>query len=191
MYSDEFLNKFTADKSVIGMAVEVSPADGEPLRAHTGTGTVVIDGHVFYGVSSFGNVGSIPAVDDGNPASVQLELSGIPSELTSQCLNASLTQAPATIYALVFDESFSLDAYEIAMVGFVTDYKLVTGESSKIQLQVSDEFEKFSIPLNKFWTDQSHRSDHPASALCQYASQNAEREIQWGSKNDAPPMKSV
>lgn len=191
MYSDVFLDMFTADGSTIGMAVEIIPSEGDALRCHTGTGNVIIDGNTYYGVSTLGQIGLIPSVGDSNPAQTNLELSGIPSEFVSQCLNAKLSRAPCTIYAMVFNDDRVLQAAEVAMVGFVTDYHLVTGSGNKVQLSVSDEFEKYQMPISKYWTDTSHRLEHPDSALCQYASQNADREIYWGSKSDAPPMKSV
>lgn len=190
MYSDSMISKIAEDHSVVGYAVEIIFPAGEPTRAHTGVGNIIINGETYYGVGGLGTVSAIPSQGDTTPQRVSVGLNGLPNGVLPQMLHSALRGNPATLYTLVFNsETGQLQQAEIAVVGTVSDYNVTTGEDNTCNVTISDEYEKFEMPIRKYWTDESYILDHPDDRLCRYAAQMADREIQWGSKNDAPPLR--
>lgn len=189
MYSDEMLNLITADGSVIGYAIEIIFPAGDPVRAHTGVGNVVIDGDLYVGVGQMGAVGSIPTESDASPSRVSCQLSGLPNDYLGQALQGGVRGQSARLITLVFTDEGQLRRAETTVQGTVSSYGVTAGDNNTVNIEISDEFEKFEMPLRKFWSDESFRADYPNSGLCRYAAQTADREIQWGAKNDAPQMR--
>ncbi|CAH9015632.1 putative capsid and scaffold protein [Vibrio phage 393E50-1] len=190
MFSDEMINYVAVDGSVIGYAVEIEFDDNDVTRAHSGTGNVLIDGQIYYGVGELGSVGMLESVGDSKPSRLNVELAGIPGSVLSDALKAKARGRPAKLMLIAFDpDTGQLAKAEIAITGFVADYSISTGSDNKVSVTIADEFELFEMPWYKFWTNESHQLDHPGDAINRYVAQMPDREIQWGSKNDAPPLR--
>lgn len=188
MFSQQLIDAVSADGSAIGYAVEIFFPD-EVSRTHTGVGNILINGQIFYGVGELGEVGIIESVGDENPIELSLELSGLSQDLLADALQAQARGQNVVLYVIVFDSNTGqLILAESALNGFITNYSVVAGNNNTIQMTVADEFMRFEMPWNSFWTDESHKSDQSNDRICRYTSQMEEREIQWGSKNDAPPF---
>lgn len=189
MFSDQMIEDLSADGSYIGYAIEIDFGVDGVTRAHSGVGNIVLNGELFYGVGELGSVGQIESVGDAKPSQLTVELSGVPGEVLSDALKAKARGNSATLYTLVFDDTMKLKRAEVALPGFVVDYNVVSGSDNKVSVVIADEFELFEMPWYKFWTDESHQLDYDGDRICRYASQMEDREIQWGSKNDAPPFR--
>lgn len=189
MFSDAMIADLSEDGSNIGYAVEIDFGVDGVTRAHSGVGNIVFNGELFYGVGELGSVGQIEAVGDAKPNQLTVELSGVPGEILTDALRAKARGNSATLYALVFDDTMRLKRAEVALPGFVVDYNVVSGSSNRVSVVIADEFELFEMPWYEFWTDESHQLKYPGDRFCRYASRMEDREIQWGSKNDAPPFR--
>lgn len=188
MFSQQLIDAMSQDGSAIGYALEIF-FTSETSRMHTGVGNIVINGDLYYGVGELGNVGVIESVGDENPTELSLELSGIDATLLGAALGAQVRGQNVVLYVTVFSSTTGqLVISEPAMRGFVTSYSVVAGTNNTIQMTVADEFLRYEMSWNRFWSDESHKNDEGGDRLCRYTSQMEEREIQWGSKNDAPPF---
>ena len=190
MYSKSMLDKVTAEGSVVGYALEILFPSGAG-RSHTGVGQLLIDGEIYYGVGQLGKVGMIESLGDENPVRLNVELSGLPGEYLSHALAAEAIGSDCKLWLVAFDQDGQLLQYEPAAIGFVSDYGVIAGDENRISITISDEFEKYEMPLYEFWTDENHRSSHDDDRLCRYGSQMSNRELQWGSSGDAPPFNYV
>lgn len=188
MFSQQFIDAVATEGSCIGYAVELFFVGGTS-RMHTGVGNIIINGETFYGTGELGKVGTIESVGDENPTELGLELAGVPSDLLNEALQAQARGRDAIVYVIVFDSTTGqLAIAEAAMHGFITNYSVVAGDDNVINVTVADEFARYEMPWSEFWTDESHKASENGDRLCRYTSQMEEREIQWGSKNDAPPF---
>lgn len=189
MYSDAMLDKMTKDESIVGYALEILFGSGEPTHVHTGVGNRVIGGDLYRGVGDLGTVGAVPSTSDASPARVTCTLNGLPNSILPTVLEGGVRGRPVKLITVVYSDTGDVLMAEITVQGTITDYTVTTGDNNSLSIQISDEFEKFEKPLLKFWSNESFRNDYPASGLCRYSAQTADREIQWGSKNDAPQMR--
>lgn len=190
MLSDNIINEISKNGSYLGYACDLDFGVSGITRAHTGVGQILLNGYVYDGVGELGSVGAVESIGDANPIRLELELSGVPSALLGQALKARARGNKSVVYIVVYDKDGKVIAYESIVRGFITDYKVTNGESNVINVTIADEFELFEMPWHKYWTDESHRKDHQDDRFCRYASQMEDREIQWGSKNDAPSFRS-
>ena len=188
MFSQQLIDAMSTDGSSIGYALEIFFTEGT-TRMHSGVGEIIIDGDTYYGAGELGGVGVIESVGDENPTELNLSLSGISSSLLGDALAAQARGQNVVLYVTVFSSTTGqLQIAEPAMNGFITAYSVTAGTDNTIQVTVADEFLRYEMPWNRFWSDESHKSDESGDRLCRYTSQMEEREIQWGSKNDAPPF---
>lgn len=190
MFSDSMIDAMATQGSTLGYAVEIEFQENDVTRAHSGVGNILIDGQTFYGVGELGSVGMLESVGDAKPSRLVLELSGIPGSILQDVLAAKARGRPARLIQIVFhSDTGRLIRAEVAITGFVTDYSVQSGSDNKVAVTIADEFELFEMPWYKFWTDDGHQLDYAGDAFCRYAAQMPDREIQWGSKNDAPPLR--
>lgn len=190
MVSDAMLALIVADQSSFGYAVEIETDDNVYVRAHTGVGELIIDGQTYYGVGEFGSVDPIEQIGDTSPTRLNVGLVGIPAAILPEALKAKMRGRPAKLILLAFDPvTERLQRAEAALIGFVTNYNIAVDETGEVSVEIADEFELYEMPWHKYWTEASHGSDNAGDHICRYVAQMEEREIQWGSAGDAPPLR--
>lgn len=188
MYSEQLIQEITKSGARVGYAVQIIFPD-EIVTAHTGIGELEIEGFKYVGVGNLGSIAPIVSTPDANPTRINVELSGFPNTHLVTALKANARSSKCKIYILVFDEpTKKLKYYEVSLMGFVSDYNVSAGNDNKISITVSDEFERYEMPLHKYYTEESHLQDYPDDHFCRYSSQMADREIYWGAAKDAPPF---
>ena len=192
MFSDLMISRCSEDGAILGYAVEIAMPD-QMFRAHTGIGEILIDGVTYYGVGNLGEVSALDSEGDEKPASAQCTLNGLNIELVNEALKSKMIGNSAQILLLVFDsETNRLKMAEPAMVGFVSDYNIGMGEATgTVIVTISDEFELYERPGNKYWTDENHKTYHDGDRICRYVAQMGERKIYWGYDTDAVKFNTV
>jgi hypothetical protein len=187
MYSDDFIEKMTAQGAIIGYAGEFNFPSGT-LRNHTGFGDVLVDGQVFYGVGEMGSIGAVENVSDANPTSIEVGLIGIPSELFSAVMQANIRGSACTIYKLVYASNGRVLDSAAIVVGQVVDYSWALEKTGSISISIADEFALYERPLQKYYTHASWSKDHNGDKFWQYVSQLASKTVHWGSKQDGEKL---
>ena len=187
MYSDDFIEQMTSEGAIIGYAGDFDFPSGF-LRNHTGVGNVVINGYTYYGVGELGGVGSVENVSDANPATVEVTLVGVPSELFTEVMQANIRGSYVTIYKVVFSSTGYVLASEPVVVGQVTDYSWSLETTGSISISVADEFNLYERPLQKYYTNASWVKDHYGDKFWQYVSQLSSKTVYWGNKEDGEKL---
>lgn len=188
MYSDDFIEQMTSEGAIIGYAGDFDFPSGM-LRNHTGVGNVIINGSTYFGVGELGSVGSVENVSDANPASVDVSLVGVPSELFTEVMQANIRGSSVTIYKVVFAPTGYVLAAEPVVVGQVVDYSWSLQESGSITISVADEFNLYERPLQKYYTNSSWAKDHSGDKFWQYVSQLSSKTVYWGNREDGEKLR--
>lgn len=188
MFSDEFIAAVCADGALVGYATWLDLPDGIS-RAHTGVGALTIAGEEYLGVGIHGSIGMVDELSDEKPGRVELDLCGIPGSLMGAVLQAKCRGRAGRIYCLVWDKKGRLAFVEPVLIGTITNYAVKTGTSNKVSITLSDKFELFDRAVGHRWNDESHQSIEPGDGIGRFVGQTSEREVCWGAKKDAPPMK--
>lgn len=187
MYSDAFIEKMVADGVIIGYAGDFH-FPTETIYNHTGVGNVVINGITYMGVGEFGSVGSIENVSDANPATVEVSLIGIPSQIFNIVMQANVRGSDVTIYKVIYSADGQVLAAEPIIVGQVTGYTWEFEQTGAFTLEVADEFTLYERPLQKYYTYSSWLADHPDDHFWRYVAQLSGLTIYWGNDVDADAL---
>ena len=188
MYSDEFIEKMTAQGAIIGYAADFY-FPSETIHNHTGVGNVVINGTTYFGVGEFGSISGIDNVADANPASVELGLVGIPSQVFNLIMQSNIRGSDVTVYKVVYSSDGKVLIAEPIIVGQVTNYTWSFSDTGSFSLEVADEFNLYERPLQKFYTQASWLADKPDDNFWKYVAQLSTTIIYWGNTNDAEKFK--
>ncbi len=185
MFSDSFVTALLEDDSIVGQAVELV-LPNETIRIHTGIGELVIDGNTYLGVGQLGNVAAVESSSDDKPVTVEVTLSGIPGNVLSDALGARIRGSSAIVIIFVQGSNGAVKVAADSVVGLVTEYNVQLGDDNAVQIGISDEFALYEHALNNYWSEQSQLALHPGDHICRFTAQMADREVYWGSKQDAP-----
>lgn len=187
MYSDEFIDKMIADGAIIGYAGDFEFPNGT-FHNHTGVGDVVINGTTYFGVGEMGSVGNVENVSDANPASIDVSLSGIPSDIFNQIMQSNVRGSNVTVYKVIYSNAGQVLAAEAAVVGQVSSYAWELKEEGAITLSVADEFNLYERPLQKYYTNLSWQKEHNGDMFWQYVAKLASKTIYWGNSTDGEKL---
>ncbi|EFP2693182.1 hypothetical protein HQK43_000463 [Escherichia coli] len=183
-FSDPMLQALSGDPCLV-MAVKLLLPSG-PCRAHTGVGTITINGESYYGVGALGSIQPIRSGSDSSPMQVQLQITGFDSSLIASILNEKNRGASVSIFLVAMGDNGYPLAADLLFAGFIVKTGLAAGEENAITIVSSNKFERWSIPKPDRFTDESWSKRHGGDRIFRYVAQMAERPIYWGSKKDAP-----
>lgn len=182
--SDELALAMSQPHVDIVIAVKIS-LKNDDVRAHTGVGPIVIGGETYYGVGSFGEIGSVKEEHTTSASKLSLTLNGLDQSLVAHVLNTSVVGRSVEEYLVVIQNGAPLSA-GLIFKGKIAESGLGAGDTNAIKLSASNVFEDWQRAENKRFTVQSHIKDHPLDHVFRYVSQMAERTILWGAKADTP-----
>nr|WP_314658819.1 hypothetical protein [uncultured Pseudomonas sp.] len=187
-FSQSVLSIIAAGNFTPVFACELDFADGM-VRAHTGTGQLIINGYAYDGVGSFGEVGQASeSADSGSSLSIDLTLNGLDSYILSQTSVAGCRGRSARLMFVVYDEAGNYAA-DILFSGRMDAAKLsyggATGDST-ITVTIIDRMAEWNRIGTERWTDENHRARHDGDRFFYAVAQMAEWPIYWGAKKDAP-----
>lgn len=161
----------------------------ETVRAHTGTGDIVIDGQTYIGVGSFGNIGNTEETDEASgPLSIELTLSGLDTSMIANTMADGSRGRAAKVMIVVIDDD-GTQAADILFSGRMGAAEFKYGGNSgdnTITVKVVDRMEEWQRRGVKRWTDESHQSRHSGDRFFYAVAQLANWPLYWGAKKDAP-----
>lgn len=182
--SDEVAQAMCQPHVDMVIAIKIS-LENDDVRAHTGAGPLVINGETYYGVGSFGEIGSVKEEHTTSASKLSLTLNGLDQSLIAHVLNTNVVGRSVEEYLVVIQNGAPLAA-NLIFKGKIADTGLGAGGTNAIRLTASNIFEDWQRAANKRYTEQSHIKDHPGDHVFRYVAQMAERTILWGAKADAP-----
>lgn len=184
-FSDAMVDWLSRDRVTAVIAANIQFESGT-VYVHSGTGTIVLNGFVYYGMGKMGAVDDVGETNSTSPAQLKLTLSGLDLSLFATTLNERCVGRQANIYLVVMDDSGVVRAADIIFQGKVSSTGATAGETNALQYTVSNIFEDWQRPFPDRYTDESHQATQPGDRIFRYVAQMAERSIYWGSKKDAP-----
>ncbi|WP_223160901.1 hypothetical protein [Salinicola aestuarinus] len=164
------------------------------VRAHTGTGPLIIDGQTFYGVGTFGDISTTKErLDSGSPSSVSLTLSGLDEQLIAgtQVERCRGRFGRLLLVAIDDDGSYAADILfsgkmDAAQFSFAGSDGGEGGTDNAISVEITDRMADWQRKGTERWTDENHRSRHSGDRFFFAVAQLADWPIYWGAKKDAP-----
>ena len=184
-FSDSMVDYLSRDRVTAVIAAQVQFESGTAY-VHSGTGTLVLGGYVYYGVGALGAVDDVQESGTTSPTQLKLTLSGLDLSLFAKTLNERCVGRQAEIYLVAMDDSGVARVADLIFKGKVSSTGATAGETNALQYTVSNVFEDWQRPFPDRYTDESHQALQPGDRIFRYVAQMAERPIYWGSKKDAP-----
>ncbi|PTA87450.1 hypothetical protein CWM66_26340 [Kosakonia sp. H7A] len=184
-FSDAMVDWLSRDRVTALIAANIQFESGT-VYVHSGTGQIVLNGFVYYGMGKMGAVDDVGETNSTSPSQLKLTLSGLDLSLFATTLNERCVGRQANIYLVVMDDGGVVRAADLIFQGKVSSTGATAGETNALQYTVSNIFEDWQRPFPDRYTDESHQAAQPGDRIFRYVAQMAERSIYWGSKKDAP-----
>ena len=179
-FSDSMVDWLSRDRVTAVIAANIQFESGT-VYVHSGTGTIVLGGYVYYGMGRMG------AIDDAtSPTQLKMTLSGLDSALFATTLNERCVGRNAEIYLVAMDDNGVVQVADLLYKGRASSTGATFGDNNALQYTVSNIFEDWQRPFPDRNTDESHQAAYRGDRIFRYVAQMAERSIYWGSKKDAP-----
>ncbi|KIS44441.1 hypothetical protein [Kosakonia radicincitans] len=184
-FSDAMVDWLSRDRVTALIAANIQFESGT-IYVHSGTGQIVLNGFVYYGMGKMGAVDDVGETNSTSPSQLKLTLSGLDLSLFATTLNERCVGRQANIYLVVMDDGGVVRAADLIFQGKVSSTGATAGGTNALQYTVSNIFEDWQRPFPDRYTDESHQAAQPGDRIFRYVAQMAERSIYWGSKKDAP-----
>jgi hypothetical protein len=128
------------------------------VYVHSGTGPIVLNGYVYYGMGRMGTVDDVGETNSTSPAQMKLTLSGLDLSLFATTLNERCVGRQANIYLVAMDDGGVVRAADLIFQGKVSSTGATAGETNALQYTVSNIFEDWQRPFPDRYTDESHQA---------------------------------
>lgn len=139
----------------------------------------------FLGVGNLGRVGAVQETSELRATNVELELSGIPSELLSLALAEHYQGRTARLWVLLVDEDHApVGPACLVMRGRMDTMVIERGETATIRLNVESQLVDLERPRALRWTDADQQNLFTGDRGFSFVSQAVEKKLAWG-KGDA------
>jgi len=155
-------------------------------RLHSGLGELVLDGEVFYGVGSLGDVSQAKEQLTTSPTQVSVSLTGLDQALLGAVMSERVVGCMGRLYLCLLSETGESLRHSLLFKGRVASAPIQAGEVNAIRLTLSNIFEEWKRGLPQRYTDESHRRRYPQDRFFRFQDEMSNRSISWGSKRDAP-----
>lgn len=185
LFTDSIISELEKDTPRLLLAVEILYSSA-PVRAHTGVGTYVIDGHDYLGVGQLGEISAIPQTSKTSPSNVDLSMSGLDPNLITQTLNERTQGRKAKIMLCSIGEDETITSASIVFSGRVSSQTYRYGKTAAVTVELVDRFADWERAGTKRFDYENHLSRHPLDHIFKFLAQMASLPIYWGSKKDAP-----
>lgn len=168
----------------------------EIVRAHTSTGTYVINGETYLGVGNFGTVGSAEeSTGAQSPHEVELTLSGLDDDLVQNLIITGCRGKQGRLMFCVVNEAGNMAA-DILISGRMDAARLTVGagNNNKITVALVDRLAEWKRGGSNRWTDENHGARNQVTIngvtmpdrFFAPVAQMEKRPIYWGAAKDAP-----
>ncbi|QNU44397.1 hypothetical protein IDH70_05030 [Mixta calida] len=184
-FSDSMVDWLSRDRVTVVIAANIQFESGT-VYVHSGTGPLVLNGLVYYGMGRLGAIDDVSETNTTSPTQLKMTLSGLDMALFASTLNERCVGRPAEIYLVAIDDNGKPQVADLIFKGKVSSTGATAGETNALQYTVSNIFEDWQRPFPDRYTDESHQAAEPGDRIFRYVAQMSERSIFWGSKKDAP-----
>lgn len=184
-FSDAMVDWLSRDRVTVVIAASIQFESGT-VYVHSGTGTIVLGGYVYYGMGRMGSIDDATETNTTSPTQVKMTLSGLDLSLFAKTLNERCVGRNAEIYLVAMDDNSVVQVADLLFKGKVSGTGATAGETNALQYTISNIFEDWQRPFPDRYTDESQQASYSGDRIFRYVAQMAERSIFWGNKKDAP-----
>ena len=103
-FSDSMVDWLSRDRVTAVLAANVQFESGTAY-VHSGTGTLVLDGYVYYGMGTMGAIDDVGETNTTSPTQLRMTLSGLDMSLFAKTLNERCVGRPAELYLVAMDDN--------------------------------------------------------------------------------------
>ncbi|MGL5525678.1 MAG: hypothetical protein ACRDCY_18175 [Aeromonas veronii] len=190
LFDQTFLDAMAQPSVTMAIAVKVEFTTGT-TRAHSGTGTIAIDGEEYLGLGTLGEIGKASEEHTLSPTQLNMALNGLDTSLVATTLNERCVNRPVTLMAVVFNQQDgTVLGANVIFRGKIAKSAMTAGEVNALSFTVSNIFEDWQYGDGARFTEESHEAQNPGDHIFKHVSKMAERALYWGSEKDAPPFAS-
>lgn len=185
LFSNTLIDEMNSDNPKLIIAVEILYKSA-PVRAHTSTGDIVIDGQTYIGVGALGGIDPIKQSASNGPATLNLSLTGLDPTLVAATLNERTAGSKVKIMICSLDDDFRVTSSSIIFAGRVSTQRFAYGQEMSIEVEVVDRLADWQRKGSRRFDQESHTNEQHGDDYFRFIAQMSEKAIYWGSSKDAP-----
>ena len=153
----------------------------QPVRLHSGVGTIAWNGGEWLGVGALGKISNVSESTDLQPARIKLALSGVPPETIAISLGEHYQGRRARIWLALVDEATDGVGMPILLFSGMMDSMTGTlGETGEITVTLENRLAAWLRPRDLRFNEESHRLHYPADRGFEFLAATTEKSILWG-----------
>jgi hypothetical protein len=103
-FSDSMVDWLSRDRVTAVLAANVQFESGTAY-VHSGTGTLVLGGYVYYGMGTMGAIDDVGETNTTSPTQLRMTLSGLDMSLFAKTLNERCVGRSAELYLVAMDDN--------------------------------------------------------------------------------------
>lgn len=153
-FSDSMVDWLSRDRVTVAIAANIQFESGT-VYVHSGTGTLVIGGYVYYGMGRMGSVDDASETSTTSPTQVKMTLSGLDMALFATMLNERCVGRNAEIYLVAMDDNGVVRVADLLFKGaYPAQGRPLAGRTpcstpSVIFLKTGSVRSRIAIPMNR------------------------------------------
>ncbi|HCD2003128.1 TPA: hypothetical protein NBJ18_005209, partial [Citrobacter farmeri] len=156
-FSDAMVDWLSRDRVTAVIAASIQFESGT-VYVHSGTGTIVLGGYVYYGMGRMGSIDDATETNTTSPTQVKMTLSGLDLSLFAKTLNERCVGRNAEIYLVAMDDNGVVQVADLLFKGKVSGTGATAGETNALQYTISNIFEDWQRPFPDRYTDESQQA---------------------------------
>ena len=118
-FSDSMITWLSRDRVTAVLAANIQFESGTAY-VHSGTGTLVLGGFVYYGMGTLGAIDDVSETNTTSPTQLKMTLSGLDMSLFAKTLNERCVGKPAELYLVAMDDNGVVQVADLIFKGRVT-----------------------------------------------------------------------
>jgi len=176
----EFATASKADNLKIAVLLFLD-FDSAPVYLNTSATTIVYDGNSYLGAGQLGSISRVEEKAEIESSSIELALSGIPTEYISLSLQEKYQGRPVKIYLALLDSNFVVIGTPLTLFVGKMDYmQVVLGESATISVVCNSILSDWNRPRVRRYNNEDQQIEYPLDKGFKFVQQEVEQEIVWG-----------
>ena len=147
-FSDSMITWLSRDRVTAVLAANVQFESGTAY-VHSGTGTLVLGGFVYYGMGTLGAIDDVSETNTTSPTQLKMTLSGLDMSLFAKTLNERCVGKPAELYLVAMDDNGVVQVADLIFKGRVSGTGATSGDTNAlIFLRTGSDLSRIAIPMN-------------------------------------------
>ena len=179
--SSTIVSEVTSSAVGIGLLAEME-FDSGVLRLWNGIGDLTIEGNVFTGVGTLGEISPITETAEIKASGIDLSLAGMNSDVLSLALTEDYQERDVSIWFAFFDTSSSAYLDRILMFRGRMDVMTISenGDTSTISLTAESILVGLERARERRFTDEDQQGVYPGDKGFEFVTGLQQKDIPWG-----------